>query len=76
MDIYIPKKLIGNVEFSVDYPILFVDDFDDIQEECNLWITQERALFGKDKIPDYTWDLFDKIKKRTWWSDDNEENNE
>lgn len=44
--------------------VLIDDDYDDVLEEANLWIHQERNTYGKDNLPEYTWDLFDTIKMR------------
>lgn len=38
------------------------DNLDDVVGECGLWIAQERRI--QINLPEYTWDCFDKIKKR------------
>ena len=59
----IPTKLPNfNLEIFTPNNIIIKDDFDDIVGECGLWIAQERLYHGK--LPFYSWELFNKIKKR------------
>ena len=60
----IPTKM-NNFELQLapTLRIVIEDEFEDILEECSLWIAQEQNKYGEDKLPKYTWELFDNIKK-------------
>ena len=61
----IPVRMDG-VSIDTKVRIDIIDDFDDIVGECGLWITQEQHMLDTMgiKTPEYTWSIFDKIKKR------------